>query len=190
MGNISVGSERAKRGRILLYAFAFSGAFALDMVTPIGIADWLINVLLVWLACVFGTCLEMRLVFLIGTFTVLGGLWASPTTVVPFWMGAMNRLVAIVVMWIMLDTAERGRAAEEAKRKAEAEIKILRGLLPICCVCKSMKSEDGRWHRLEAYLTANSEVRLTHGYYPPCASKAMDELAAERAHLEDRRKTF
>jgi hypothetical protein len=95
-------------------------------------------------------------------------------------MGMMNRLVAIVAMWIMLNTAERGRAAEEAKRKAEAEIKILRGLLPICCVCKSMKGTDGQWHKLEKYLTANSEVCLTHGLCPPCASKAMDELAAAR----------
>jgi hypothetical protein len=180
MGDISVGGEGAKRGRILLYAFAFPGVLALDIVTPLGIADWLVDVLLVWLACVFGTRREMRLVFLVGSFTMLCGLWSSPATTVPLWMGTMNRLVAIVVGWIMLNTAERGRAAEEAKRKAEAEIKILRGLLPICCVCKSMKSADGQWHKLEAYLTANSEARLTHGFCPSCASKAMHELAAER----------
>jgi hypothetical protein len=181
MGDVSVGSVGAKRGRLLLYAFAFPGALALDIVTPLGIADWLVDVLLVWLASVFGTCREMRVVFLVGSFTMLCGLWLSPTTVVPFWTGTMNRLVAIVLMWIMLNTAERGRAAEEAKRKAEAEIKILRGLLPICCVCKSMKDANGQWHKLEAYLTANSEARLTHGFCPSCAAKAMDELAVERS---------
>jgi hypothetical protein len=183
MVTIRVGGTGARRKRIILYSLAFPGAAALDSVTPLGIADWLINVLLVWLACVCGTRLEMRVVFLVGSFMMLCGLWLSPTTAVPIWMGTMNRLVAIMVMWIMLNRAERGRAAEEAKRTAEAEVKILRGLLPICCVCKSMKGADGQWQKLEEYLTANSEARLTHGFCPSCASKAMDELAAERARL-------
>jgi hypothetical protein len=168
----------AARVRVLLYALAFSGALALDIVTPLGLSDWLIEVLLVWLACVTGSRREMRIVFILGSFTVLCGLWSSPSTVAPFWMGALNRFGAIMFMWIVVNASERSRAADEAERKAEAEIKMLRGLLPICCVCKSMKGSDGQWHKLEAYLTANSEARLTHGFCPSCASKAMDQLAA------------
>jgi len=182
MGHISGDSERASRGRILLYAFAFPGAVALDIITPLGIADWLIEVLMVWLACVFGTGRETRVVFIVGSLTMLCGLWSSPATVVPFWMGLLNRVVGIAVMWIMVNTAERGLAAEEARREAEAEIKTLHGFLPICCVCKAMKGADGQWHKLEAYLTVNSEAQLTHGLCPLCASKAMDELKAAGAN--------
>jgi hypothetical protein len=165
------------RGRVLLYAVAFPGAVGLDILTPLGIADWLLEVILLWVASVWGDRREMRIVAAIASAAVILGLWLSPTTDAPFWMAVINRLAAIVAMWTMVHVAHRHRSAEEAQRKAAAHIKVLQGLLPICAACKAIRNERGEWHRLENYLSANSEVQLTHGLCPPCAVRYRQGLA-------------
>jgi hypothetical protein len=163
------------RGRLLLYAIALPGIVALDIVTPLGVADWLLVVILVWIASVWGRQREMILVAAAGSAIMLGGLWSSPDLAVPFWMGAVNRLAAVVLTWAMVDVARRRRAAEEAERRAAAEIKILRGLVPICAACKAIRTPAGQWQKLESYLSANSEAHLTHSLCPLCLAKYMDE---------------
>ena len=167
----------AARSRLLLYLVAFPGAVALDLVTPLGVADWLIEVILVWVATVWGGRREVQVVTVIASATMIAGLWSSPATAVPFWMGALNRLVAIVVMWTMANVADRRQAAEQAQREAAAELKRLQRLLPICAACKSIRGEGGEWHRIEAYLSAHSGAQLTHGLCPSCAAKYMQELS-------------
>jgi hypothetical protein len=164
------------RGRLLLYVLAFPGLIALDIVTPLGIADWLCELVLVWFACSFGTRRESQLVFWVASTVTICGLWSSPVSIMPVWMGVLNRLVAIGVMWTMVNTAERHRVAEEAHCEAATELKMLQGLIPICSVCKSIKDSAGVWHKLETYLSANSGVRLTHGLCPPCAARYREEL--------------
>ncbi len=164
------------RGRLLLYLVAFPGAVALDIVTPLGVADWLLEVILVWIASFWGSQRETGVVTAIATLTIIGGMWTSPAATVPFWMGALNRLVATVVMWTIANAANRRRAAEEAQRRARAEIRILQGLLPICAACKSIKTKEGEWQRLESYLTTHSEAQLTHGLCPACAAIYMAQL--------------
>ena len=107
---------------------------------------------------------------------VLIGLWSSPMRATPFWMGALNRFVAIVVMCSMAYLADRRLLAEETERKTEAELKLLQGLLPICAACKAIRDGAGEWHTLERYLSANSEARLSHGLCPQCAAKYMAEI--------------
>jgi hypothetical protein len=163
------------RGRVLLYALAFPGAVALDIMTPLAIADWLLEVILVWIASVWGNRREMRVVAATASVTVIPGLWSSPVAGTPFWMGVLNRLAAIVVMWTIVHVAYRHRSAEE-QRKAAAQIKVLHGLLPICAACKAIRNERGEWRRLESYLLDNSEAILTHGLCPQCAAKFMEGL--------------
>lgn len=176
MRSVPYGTKFASKGRVLVYAAAFAGAVALDAVTPLGVADWLIEVLLVWVASTFGSRRETRIIAAVGTLTMVLGLWTSPTADVPFWMAALNRLVAITVMWTMVVSAERRRAAEEAAEHAAAEIKVLRGLLPICAECKAIRNTEGEWQRLESYLSTHSEAQLSHGLCPECAAKYMAEL--------------
>ncbi len=53
-------------------------------------------------------------------------------------------------------------------REALAEIKTLQGLLPICVYCKKIRTSDGRWEQIEAYLTDRLEVQFSHAYCPEC----------------------
>ncbi len=158
------------RGRYLLYALALPGALALDMVTTLAIADWLIEVILVWIATVWGDPREVELVATAGSVIVMAGLWLSPPDVA-FWMGILNRFAAIAVMGTMAYVAKRRRGADEAQRKDLSQAALLPDMLPMCASCKSIRSESGEWRTPEAYLLTHCGVRFTHGLCPPCAEK-------------------
>lgn len=61
------------------------------------------------------------------------------------------------------------------KQKMDREVKILRGMLPICADCKSIRDDEGYWSQLEEYMREHSEVEFTHGLCPDCAKKLMDD---------------
>lgn len=56
-----------------------------------------------------------------------------------------------------------------------AEVKTLKGLLPICCVCKKIRDDQGYWEQVEAYLEKHTEAEFTHGYCPSCLGKYFPE---------------
>lgn len=61
-------------------------------------------------------------------------------------------------------------------KEALAEIRTLRGLLPICACCKKIRETDDQWVHLEKYLTENTHADFTHSYCPECYEEAMREL--------------
>lgn len=73
--------------------------------------------------------------------------------------------------------AERRRAARaQASLIAQLqhvlnEIKILRGLIPICAWCKKIRNDVGLWQQLEAYLRDHSEAEFSHSICPECAER-------------------
>jgi len=54
---------------------------------------------------------------------------------------------------------------------ALAHVKVLQGLLPICCWCKRIRDDKGYWTRVETYLADHAEVDFTHGICPECLEK-------------------
>jgi hypothetical protein len=56
-------------------------------------------------------------------------------------------------------------------QKALADIRTLRGLLPICAGCKKIRDDRGYWRGLEQYLSEHAEVQFSHGLCPDCLSK-------------------
>ncbi|MBN2430903.1 MAG: GAF domain-containing protein [Acidobacteria bacterium] len=65
----------------------------------------------------------------------------------------------------------------ESLEKALADIKTLRGLVPICAQCKKIRDDAGFWNRLESYLSAHTEARLSHGLCPDCLRTLYPEYA-------------
>ena len=70
---------------------------------------------------------------------------------------------------------ERDKLIENLQ-KALAEIKTLRGILPICSYCKRIRDDKGAWTQLEAYISQHTEADFSHGYCPECAKKVADEF--------------
>lgn len=57
-----------------------------------------------------------------------------------------------------------------------SEIKQLRGILPICANCKSIRNDEGFWNKLEGYIAEHTEVRFSHGICPDCAKKLYPDV--------------
>jgi hypothetical protein len=65
---------------------------------------------------------------------------------------------------------------KEELEKAHKEIKILKGILPICASCKMIRDDKGNWNRIEDYLDEHSEAMLTHGICPNCVARLYPDL--------------
>jgi len=59
---------------------------------------------------------------------------------------------------------------EELVHHRTAELRALRGLLPICAWCKRIRDDDGNWADLATYVAKKSEAKITHGICPDCAA--------------------
>ena len=69
---------------------------------------------------------------------------------------------------------EREKLIEELKRSIE-EIKVLKGLIPICAKCKKIRDDKGYWNQIEVYLEKHTDAEFTHGYCPDCVKKILEE---------------
>ena len=78
---------------------------------------------------------------------------------------------------------EQKRLTEEL-HKALDNIKILRGLLPICACCKKIRDDNGYWNEVESYMRKHSEVTFTHGYCPDCYEKEIRALKESKSILD------
>lgn len=65
---------------------------------------------------------------------------------------------------------ERERLIEEL-RHAVAEVRTLRGFLPICASCKKIRDDAGYWQQIERYVEAHSEATFSHGICPDCMTE-------------------
>ena len=66
---------------------------------------------------------------------------------------------------------EKRKAREKELEHALGEIKVLRGLLPICSHCKKIRDEQGKWHPVEGYIRDHSNADFSHGICPECLNK-------------------
>jgi hypothetical protein len=55
--------------------------------------------------------------------------------------------------------------------KALAEIRTLKGILPICLYCKKVRDGEGRWHQIESYIQSRTNADVSHGVCPDCAER-------------------
>src|SRR5664279_2256304 len=53
--------------------------------------------------------------------------------------------------------------------EALANLRTLRGLVPICAACKKIRDDAGYWHQVEAYIHAHTEAEFSHGLCPECS---------------------
>jgi phosphoserine phosphatase RsbU/P len=56
-----------------------------------------------------------------------------------------------------------------------AEIKTLKGLIPMCASCKKIRDDQGFWQQVEGYLMQHSQAEFSHGLCPECMEKHYPE---------------
>lgn len=55
--------------------------------------------------------------------------------------------------------------------RQQREIRVLRGMLPICGFCKRIRNEKGGWQQLESFITERSDAQFSHTFCQECGSK-------------------
>ncbi len=61
--------------------------------------------------------------------------------------------------------------------EANANIKTLRGLVPICASCKKIRNDKGYWQLVEVYVAEHSEAHFSHGLCEECSRKLYPEYS-------------
>lgn len=92
--------------------------------------------------------------------------WVSPSdTLLLTVRDAVEAYLALVA------TMEELNGKNHELEHALGEIKTLRGLLPICSICKKIRDDSGYWIQLERYISDHSEAEFTHSMCTECMEK-------------------
>lgn len=89
---------------------------------------------------------------------------------------------------IGFDITERARAEEQSGQlllelqDAQANMKLLRGLLPICASCKQIRDDRGYWKQIEKYICDHADVRFSHGICPDCFQRLYPDIPPVLSH--------
>ena len=92
-------------------------------------------------------------------------LWKAPWTLTDSVINAGIRVAVLVAFAELID-----RMTRQAR-----EIRVLRGLLPVCAFCKKIRTEDQNWQPIESYITERSEASFTHTFCPECGKRHYGE---------------
>ncbi len=70
--------------------------------------------------------------------------------------------------------AELKQSNDHLKKLME-EIRTLKGIIPICSYCHSIRDDEGAWEKLELYISRYSEASFSHGICPDCMDRVCNE---------------
>ena len=102
-------------------------------------------------------------------------LWGSAWHWVPILSNFFIRVSVLVVAAILIDLVMR-----QAR-----ELKVLKGILPICSYCKKIRTPTQQWEQMEKYITQHSEAKFSHTFCPECAERYYKEFEIEPALMAD-----
>lgn len=97
-----------------------------------------------------------------------------------------HQLRAAIEVGLYNRGVERERATLHEERaalvtelqKALAEVKTLRGLIPICSWCGKIRDDQGFWQSVETFIQSSTIAKCTHGICPECRDKVIAEDAS------------
>jgi two-component system cell cycle response regulator len=73
---------------------------------------------------------------------------------------------------------ELKRLNTELKNAAD-NIRVLKGLIPICANCKKVRNDDGFWEQVEVYVRDHSEADFSHSMCPACLAEFYPNVKLE-----------
>lgn len=172
-----------------IYLSCFSLAIiilAIDSSIPLGVAGGVPYIIVVLVASrhPYHRFL-ITMAIITSCLTILGYFLSPPGGEV--WKVYFNRALALFAIWtatllslqIKKETRNKENALSE-REKALDEIKILKGLLPICASCKKIRDHQGEWQQMETYIHHHSEATFSHGVCPECYQTLYPQLAKKK----------
>jgi ABC-type amino acid transport substrate-binding protein len=98
-------------------------------------------------------------------------LWAGTVAAVAI---AVITLIYRANRRLSREIAERLRVEGENRdlignlQHALAENRTLHGILPLCCHCKKIRTQEGAWEEVDVYIDKHSQADISHGICPDC----------------------
>jgi hypothetical protein len=92
---------------------------------------------------------------------------------------------------LKVEVEERKRAEEKMGqvvvelKEALANVKTLKGMIPICANCKKIRNDQGAWMQMELYIKEHSDAAFSHGICPDCVKKLYPEFCKEEGGIAD-----
>ena len=80
----------------------------------------------------------------------------------------------------VIDSEKSLRQQHTALLNAQAELKHLHGIIPICATCKKIRDDAGSWHQLESYIRDHSDAKFSHGICPECQEALYGDTLGRR----------
>jgi len=81
----------------------------------------------------------------------------------------------------MIELQEALAARLRELEEAQAHIKTLQGILPICMHCHKIRTDQQGWEQLEHYISQHSEAQFSHSICPECIQKHFPQYAPPRS---------
>ena len=152
--------------------------FVIDTSTPLGVAAG-VPYMLVVLTSLWSPSKKLIYIvaFSVSILTVLG-IYSSPSGG-ELWKVLFNRAIALFAIWTTASLSMQRQIIFEEKEIALDEIKTLKGIIPICSYCHSIRDEEGAWDRVESYISKHSDAAFSHGICPKCMVKARSEAGLD-----------
>lgn len=111
---------------------------------------------------------------------------ANDFIIKPFNEPELQARVNVGVRMVELQAELSNRVLE--LEHAMAEITQLRGILPICAYCKSVRNDQNYWQTVEQYIGSHADVKFSHGICPKCVEKVVKpELERLGKEIADRK---
>ena len=93
---------------------------------------------------------------------------------------------------LVIDISDQKNAEKEREellsrlQKSLAEVKTLRGIVPICASCKNIRDDAGFWNRVETYVSQHTGAEFSHSICPNCMKKLYPEYC-EKCESTDKK---
>jgi DNA-binding response OmpR family regulator len=63
---------------------------------------------------------------------------------------------------------------------ALAQVKQLKGLLPMCAYCRKVRDDQNYWQQVEQYISTHTEAQVSHGICPDCYTEVVERELERR----------
>lgn len=157
----------------------------LDLSIPLGVAMGVPYVVVVLLSLWSPSQRFTILVAVVCSLLTVAAFFCKPA-VAEMWKVVFNRGLAVFAIGVTASLGLQRKIVEEKRalalrerEKALDDVRILRGLLPICASCKMIRDDRGYWTQIERYIKDRSEADFSHGICPDCASKLYPEFCQD-----------
>lgn len=91
---------------------------------------------------------------------------ANDYMVKPFNVEELQVRIGVGRLVVELQTMLTDRIKE--LEAAQAQIRTLQGILPICMYCKKIRNDKQYWEQVETYVSDHSQVQFSHSICPDC----------------------